>query len=59
MFPSRYFPDRMFAPRYWPKVGSGESVAPSADVIVRAREDAGIVSARPDIGVIQAQQDDL
>ena len=22
MFPSRYFPDRFFAPRYWPKVGS-------------------------------------
>jgi len=21
MFPSRYFANRMFAPRYWPKVG--------------------------------------
>lgn len=21
MFASRYFPDRYFAPRYWPKVG--------------------------------------
>lgn len=22
MFPSRYFPDRFYAPRYWPKVGA-------------------------------------
>lgn len=22
MFPSRYFPNRMFAKRYWPKVGA-------------------------------------
>lgn len=26
MFASRYFPDRMFAPRYWPKVGLASSV---------------------------------
>ena len=27
MFPSRFFPDRMFAPRYFPKVGAA-AVAP-------------------------------
>ena len=27
MFPTRLFPDRYFAPRYWPKVGAG--AAPS------------------------------
>lgn len=26
MFPARYFPNRMFAPRYWAKVG--EDAAP-------------------------------
>jgi hypothetical protein len=26
MFPSRFYPDRMFAPRYFPKVGDGGTV---------------------------------
>lgn len=31
MFPSRYFPDRHFAPRYWPKVGA---TAPLGDLVL-------------------------
>jgi hypothetical protein len=27
MFPDRYFPTRMFAPRYWPKTGEEEVAA--------------------------------
>lgn len=36
MFPTRFFADVYFAPRYWPKVGSGTG-APAAlpDVVVR------------------------
>lgn len=30
MFPTRYFGNRMFAPRYWPKVGA--SPAPVTDL---------------------------
>ena len=28
MFPTRYFPDRMFAPRFFPKVGEDASAEP-------------------------------
>lgn len=31
MFPSHYFPDGYFAPRYWPKVGA-DSAAPTPEV---------------------------
>jgi hypothetical protein len=27
MFPTRYFPNRFFAPRYWPKIGAAQGVA--------------------------------
>lgn len=28
MFPTRFFPDAFFAPRFWPKVGSGATPVP-------------------------------
>ena len=31
MFPTRYFGDRMFAPRYWPKVGAAPVVGAGTD----------------------------
>lgn len=32
MFPTRYFPDRMFAARFWPKAGTSDApfVGPTA-----------------------------
>ena len=33
MFPKRYFGNRMFAPRFWAKVGAGAPAAPTGGEI--------------------------
>lgn len=42
MYPTRYFPDSYFAPRYWPKVGADSTEEPhvvSAFAMYRASVD--------------------
>lgn len=36
MFPSRFFPSRAFAPRYWPKVGGAATGGDPSTVFVAA-----------------------
>lgn len=43
MFPQRYFPDRMYAPRFWPKVGSASApfIGPTAFASIGAQRGVG------------------
>lgn len=38
MFASRFWPDRMFAPRYWPKVGADGGFTPTETYCVEAAQ---------------------
>lgn len=48
MFPTRYFADRFWAPRYWPKVGAGSGVVTySFSLAFRALADLALAATIP------------
>lgn len=53
MFPKRAFPNRMFAPRYWPKVGATATVVPATGgslVLVPGRQ--RVVNVPPHVRLV-------
>lgn len=64
MFPTRYYPDRMFAPRYWVKVGatptfvSGIPQASTLEVQGTDRIDAALVVPEDVTGALDVPNED-